>query len=136
MKVLIADDSELILETLREMLGRFGQVEIVASCHNGTDALKGIQALKPNLAIVDLKMPGLTGLEVLTETMKENHSTRFIILTFYSSVYYRQQAILAGADYFFSKSDDFEKIAVVLEEMLKKEQNDKIIKTTTNNYTT
>ena len=124
------------LPILREMLGRFGQVEIVASCHNGTDALKVIQAIKPDLAIVDLKMPGLTGLEVLTETSKENHSTRFNILTFYSSVYYRQQAILAGADYFFSKSDDFEKIAVVLEEMLMKEENDKIKKTTTNNYTT
>jgi two-component system response regulator DesR len=124
-KVLIADDSEVILGTLQEMLGRFGQVEIVASCHNGTEALKAMLALKPDLAIVDLKMPGLTGLEVLTQIRKEKQTIRFIILTFYSSSYYRQQAIKAGADYFFSKEDDFGKITDVVEEMLKKEESDR-----------
>ena len=125
MKVLIADDSELILATLQEMLGRFGQVEIVATCHNGTDALKAIQALMPDLAIVDLKMPGLTGLEVLSQIRKEDHSTTFILLTFYSSGYFRQAAIKAGADYFFSKDEDFWKIAMVVEEMLNKEESDR-----------
>ena len=122
MKVLIADDSELILDALQEMLSCFGQAEIVASCHNGTDTLNAIQALKPDLAIVDLKMPGLTGLEVLSEISKENKTTIFIIFTFFSSDYYRQLAIEAGADYFFSKEDDFGKIAEVVEEMLKKEE--------------
>jgi len=124
-KILIADDSVLILEALQEMLGGLGQVEIVASCQNGTDALKAIRALRPDLAIVDIKMPGLTGLEVVAETRKENKTTPFIILTFYSSGYYRQQAILAGADYFFSKTDDFQKIAEVVGEMLKKEVDNK-----------
>ena len=122
MKVLIADDSELILDTLQEMLSCYGQTEIVSSCHNGTDTLNAIQTLKPDLAIVDLKMPGLTGLEVLSESRKENKTTIFIIFTFFSSDYYRQLAIAAGADYFFSKEDDFGKIAEVVEEMLKKEE--------------
>jgi DNA-binding NarL/FixJ family response regulator len=107
------------------MLGRFGQAEIVASCQNGTEALKAMLALKPDLAIVDLKMPGLTGLEVLSQIRKEKQATRFIILTFYSSGYYRQAAIKAGADYFFSKDEDFWKIANVVEEMLKKEESDR-----------
>ena len=125
MKILIADDSVLILEALQEMLGGLGQVEIVASCQNGTDALKAIRALRPDLVIADIKMPGLTGIEVVAETRKENKTTPFIILTFYSSSYYRQQAILAGADYFFSKTDDFQKIAEVVGEMLKKEGDNK-----------
>ena len=132
MKVIIADDSELILGALREMLGRFEQAEIVASCHKGTDALKAIQALSPDLAIVDIRMPGLTGLEVLTGIRKENHTTRVIILTFYSSSYYRRRAIEAGADYFFSKVDDFEKITTIVEEMLKKEEEIKRIYTILN----
>ena len=126
MKVLIADDSELILETLQEMLSRYGQVEIVASCKNGTDTLVAIQTMNPNLAIVDVNIPGMTGLDVLSEIRKENHTTTFIILTLYSSGYYRQQAIEGGADYFFSKEDDFEKIPGVVEGMLIKEDDDNI----------
>ena len=128
MKVLLADDSEMMLEALQEMLSPFSQVEIVAACKNGTDALEAIRSLKPDLAIVDLKMPGLTGIEVLTEIRKENQFTIFIILTLYSTFYYRELAMEAGADYFFSKADDFEKIAGVVEEMLSKENSHKRLK--------
>jgi DNA-binding NarL/FixJ family response regulator len=128
MRVLLADDSVLILDALHEILYAVDQVEIVASCKNGTDTLEALRRLKPDLAIVDLKMPGLTGLEVLTEIRNEGITTKFIILTFFSSGYYRQLAMEAGADYFFSKADDFEKIAGVVEEMLSKENSDKRLK--------
>ena len=128
MRVLLADDSELMLDALHEILYAVDQVEIVASCKNGADALEAIRSLKPDLAIVDLKMPGLTGIEVLTEIRKENQFTIFIILTLYSTFYYRELAMEAGADYFFSKADDFEKIAGVVEEMLSKENSHKRLK--------
>ena len=129
MKVLIADDSEMMLEALQEMLSPFSQVEIVAACKNGTDALEAIRSLKPDLAIVDLKMPGLTGIEVLTGIRKENQFTIFIILTLYPTLYYRQLAIKAGVDYFFSKEDDFDNIAGIVEEMVREEYREKGIKT-------
>jgi len=128
MRVIIADDSVLIRERLQGMLGFSGQVELVESCDNGTDALKAIMNLKPDLAIVDLKMPGLTGLEVLSEIRKENKNLQFIILTLHASDYYRQMALEAGADYFFSKVDDFEKVAEVvaaMQEMIKEEGKEK-----------
>jgi len=128
MRVLLADDSELVLDALHEILYAVDQVVIVASCKNGTDALKAIRTHVPDLAIVDIQMPGLTGLEVLTEIRNEGIITKFIILTFFSSGYYRQLAMEAGADYFFSKADDFEKIAGVVEEMLSKENSDKRLK--------
>ena len=125
----MADDSEMILETLREMLNPFSRVEIIATCKNGADALEAIRTLKPDLAIVDIKMPGLTGLQVLGEIRKENSSTRFIILTLFSTLYNRQLAMAAGADYFFSKADDFEKIAGIVEQMVREENREKGIKT-------
>jgi len=118
MKVLIADDSGLILERLKEMLSMHKQAEVVASLKNGTEALEALRNLKPDLAIVDIKMPGLTGLEVLNEIRKEDDNIKFIILTFYSSEYYRQLAFQAGADYFFNKADDFDKVSMVVEEMI------------------
>ena len=118
MRVLLADDSELILDALHELLSTLKDAEIVASCKNGTDTLQALRTLKPDLAIIDNKMPGLTGLEVLTEIRNEGIITKFIILTFFSSDYYRQLAMAAGADYFFSKADDFGKIAGVVEELI------------------
>ena len=129
MRVLLADDSVLILDALHEILYAVDQVVIVASCKNGTDALKAIRTHVPDLAIVDLKMPGLTGIEVLTGIRKENQFTIFIILTLYSTLYYRQLAMEAGADYFFSKADDFDNIAGVVEEMVREEYREKGIKT-------
>jgi len=127
MRVLLADDSVLILEWLQDTLGLNKKVEIVGSFKNGIDALKALRTLKPDLAIVDFKMPGLNGLEVLKEIRKENKILKFIILTYYSLENYRQVAMQAGADYFFSKVDDFEKVSIVVNEMIAREQNnDKI----------
>jgi len=127
MRVLLADDSVLILEWLQDTLGVNKQVEIVGSFKNGIDTLNALRTLKPDLAIVDFKMPGLNGLEVLKEIRKENKILKFIILTYYSLDNYRQVALNAGADYFFSKADDFEKVSLVVKEMLDKENNNNTI---------
>jgi DNA-binding NarL/FixJ family response regulator len=123
MKVLLADDSDLILERLQEMLGLHKQVEIVGSFQNGTDTLEAIRNLKPDLAIVDIKMPGLSGLDVLKEIRKVDKMVKFIILTFYSSDSYRQMAIQEGTNYFFSKVEDFEKVSQVVAELAEQEGN-------------
>lgn len=119
MRVLLADDSALIRERLKDMLSVFQQVEVVGSFENGADALQALRLLKPDLAIVDLKMPGLSGLDVLTGIRQEDSALKFILLTFFASDYYRQLAIQAGVDYFFSKVDDFEKVALVVADMVK-----------------
>ena len=127
MRLLLADDSDLILLRLQEMAGIYKQVEIVKSCKNGTDTLAALRMLKPDLAIVDIKMPGLSGLEVLKEFRKENKTVKFIILTFYSSDFYRRLAMQEGAEYFFSKVDDFEKVSALLAALLEKEIKEKFI---------
>lgn len=126
MRVLLADDSGLILERLQEMVGTHKQAEIVGSYKNGSQTLEALLSLKPDLAIVDIKMPGLTGLEVLTEIRKVNKAVIFIILTLYSYDHYRQMAIQSGVDYFFNKADDFDKVSQVVAEMIMKEENDQI----------
>ena len=117
MKILIADDSVLILDRLQQILGEIDQVEIVASLDNGIDTLEALRTLTPDLAILDIRMPGLTGLEVLNAYRKENKSVIFILMTFHSQGYYRQLATQAGTDYFFNKADDFEKITQVVAEL-------------------
>jgi len=118
MKVLIADDSQLILDRLQEMLSDFKGAEVVAALKNGLDSLEHIRSLDPDLVIIDINMPKLTGLQVLEAIKKENSKAIFIILTFYASKYFREKAISLGADYFFSKADDFEKVSTVVRNLL------------------
>jgi two-component system nitrate/nitrite response regulator NarL len=119
MRIVIADDSPLIRERLQDVLRSIEQVEVVGTFNNGIDALNALRTLNPDLAVVDIKMPGLSGLEVLKETRKDNKTLQFIILTLHGTEYYRQQAISSGANYFFSKVDDFGKIEFVINEILK-----------------
>jgi len=123
MRVLLIDDSQLILDRLYEMLCAFNDVEIIGSFKNGKDALEAIKILTPDLVIIDINMPGLTGLQVLAEVKKENHKTKFIVLTLFASNYYRRKAIRLGANYFFSKVDDFEKVSIVVKHLLMRDNN-------------
>ena len=123
MKILIADDSILILERLQEILVGIDQVEVVASLNNGIDTLEALRTLTPDLAIVDIRMPGLSGLEVLNAFRKENKSVIFIILTLHSQGYFKWLAIQSGSNYFFNKADDFEKIAEVITSLCENKKN-------------
>lgn len=125
MRVLLADDSDLILERLAEILVAFKQLEIVASLNNGNDTLNAIRTLKPDIAIIDIRMPGLNGIEVLTEIKKEDSDTKFIILSFYSADYYRKLANHAGADYFFNKAEEFDRVVHAVNDIILNSKNGK-----------
>ena len=117
-RVLIADDSNFMLVRLQQMLLSLEGVELVGSFSNGTDALTALHELKPDLAILDNKMPGLKGIDIIKEIRKEDSEIKLMLLTFYAESPYRQQAMQAGADFFFSKSEDFEKIPEVIMQLI------------------
>jgi len=67
-RAVIVDDEELARRVLRELLGAYEDVEIVAECANGFEAVKSISDLKPDLLFLDVQMPKLDGFEVLELT--------------------------------------------------------------------
>lgn len=71
LRVLIADDERPAREFLREMLGDMEDVEVIAQAENGASALELIRRAKPDLALLDLQMPSMTGLEVV-RSLKKN----------------------------------------------------------------
>jgi DNA-binding NarL/FixJ family response regulator len=118
MRILLADDSTLILDVLHNMLRKFKCIDIVASLTNGTDTLDALRLLKPDLAIIDNKMPGINGIEVVKMFREENTTGKIIIFSFYVDDAIRQLALESGSDYFFSKVDEFEKVQEVVAELL------------------
>lgn len=121
MRVIIADDSTIMLDRLQQMLLCLKGVEVLGAFGNGTDALRALHKLKPDLAILDNKMPGIKGVEIIKEIRKDDSKMKLMLLTFYTDTYYREQAMNAGADFFLSKSDDFEKIPEIIDQFRKNE---------------
>src|SRR3954451_10763101 len=81
MRVVLADDHPIVLGGLRALLQAEPGVEIVAATPDGATALAMIRAHEPNLAVLDINMPQLTGLDVLEALEADSLSTRVVLLT-------------------------------------------------------
>jgi two-component system, NarL family, response regulator DevR len=113
-RVVIVDDSLIIRERLAEMVNNLEGVELIGEARNVSEAIDAINALQPEVVILDLQMPGGSGLDVL-QNMKESEDTPVIImLTNYAFPGFRQRCLKAGADYFLDKSTEFDQIPELL----------------------
>ena len=114
MKVVIADDSSLLRDRIKSLLNSINDISMVYEAKNGVEALQLIMEKEPDLAIIDIRMPEMNGIEVLKQIRKLNMKTRVCILTSYPYPQYRKRCLEAGADYFLSKTEDFEQIEIVI----------------------
>jgi DNA-binding NarL/FixJ family response regulator len=104
------------------MLDELAGVEIVGQAENVAEAISAIGNLKPDVVILDIRMPGGSGIDVL-ENIKQNDSALLvIILTNYPYPGYRQKCLQAGADFFLDKSTEFDQIPELFERF-KQDQN-------------
>ena len=123
MRVFIADDSVLILERLKAMVADLPEIEIIGEARDGTEAIEAVGRLNPDVAILDIKMPGTDGINVLREIKNRNDNIMVIMLTNYPYPQYRRKCMELGADYFFKKSTQFENVMEALKQRI---QNSKI----------
>ena len=70
--VVIADHHPVVLQGLTNILGAESGFQVVASCSNGTNCIQGIRSLAPDIAIIPISMPGLTGLEIRHRQQRES----------------------------------------------------------------
>ncbi len=123
LKVLIVEDSEVVTRRIRSMLKELAIVAVVGEAINGTEAMAITETMHPDIVLLDINLPGISGVEILKE-IKLNHSrTRVMILTNYSDLHHRMRCKEAGADYFFDKSIEFEKVPDVLTTLYNEEKN-------------
>jgi len=118
MKVFIADDSEVVCERLTALLSELPGIEIIGQAQNVPESIESIRALHPDIVILDIRMPGGSGIDVLEHIKKTNAAPVVIILTNYPYPQYRKKCMALGAEYFFDKSTEFEKVTEVLETLI------------------
>lgn len=114
MKLLIVDDSVLLQERLIAMLSEVEGIGGVTGASNGDDGLAAIRTAEFDAVILDIRMEGKSGIEVLKEIKEERPSIVVIMLTNYPYAQCRKKCTSAGADFFFDKSTEFEKVIEVL----------------------
>ena len=117
MKIVIADDSSLLRKRINFFLNNINNIDIVGEAVNGLEVLKLIEDKKPNLVIMDIRMPEMNGIEVLRKIRELKMKVKVCILTKYPYPQYRKRCLKAGADYFLSKTEDFEDIKIVITDM-------------------
>ena len=96
-RVLLADDHAIVLEGLAALIGREPDMLIVGQATNGLEAVDLWRMHRPDVALVDLRMPGLDGIGVIAEIRRIEPAARVIVLTTYDTVEEIYQAIRAGA---------------------------------------
>lgn len=110
LRVLIADDHEVFREGLKTLLGSH-RMEVVGEAAHGRAALKMARTLLPDVAILDLGMPELNGLETTRLIARDSPKTRCIILTMHAEDAYVLEALRAGVRGYVLKSQAFSDLA-------------------------
>jgi DNA-binding NarL/FixJ family response regulator len=97
-RLLIADDHALVREGMQAMLASEQNLEVVGEAENGQEALELCRELRPDLILMDVRMPELDGLAATREIKSKYPETRILILTTHESPEYLMDAVSAGAD--------------------------------------
>lgn len=97
--LVLADDHPLLLAGVRNFIDRQIEFQIVETCHDGPSALAAIRKLRPMIAVIDVRMPGCDGIEILSTLTAENSPTRVVLLTASvqdEQIYVAMEADVAG----------------------------------------
>jgi len=96
-RIIVADDHPMVLTGLAEMLVASGNFTLLASCHDGAAALHAVHSLKPDVAILDVSMPRMTGLQAAREIRARVPSTLVLLLSMHDDERYFFDALEVGA---------------------------------------
>ncbi len=102
-RVLLADDHDIVRAGLRRLVEDSGDIEVVGEAADGREAIQKIQQDPPDVAVIDISMPGLDGLEVLGQLHHYFPKLPILILTMHEEEQYVVRAIAAGAKGYLTK---------------------------------
>ncbi|MFH0758226.1 MAG: response regulator transcription factor [Bacteroidota bacterium] len=117
MKIIIVDDSKVMRERIINMISPIHGVDISAEARSSGEAIELLEKLKPDVMILDIRMPDGCGLEVLKYTQEKQIPVVKIVITNYPLIQYRKKCMELGSDFFYDKSTEFEEVYKVIEKL-------------------
>lgn len=119
MMIFIADDSDPLRERLTAVLSEIEGAEVLGQARNAAEALEGIRRLNPDLVILDIQMPGGSGLDVLRAIKQHARPPVVMMLTNHAHAQYREKCMALGADFFLDKSGEVESLTLICETLVR-----------------
>jgi DNA-binding NarL/FixJ family response regulator len=116
--VYIVDDSQMMRQRLMELSADVPGTKVVGQSADAFEAINSIQKAHPDVIILDIRLPGRSGIDLLKEIKESPAAPIVIMVTNYAYRQYRQGCMTAGADYFFSKTNEFEMIGETLKRIV------------------
>lgn len=114
MKVLIADDHSIVREGVKQILKTLPEICHIEEVADGNEALSMLHKEKYDLVILDISMPGKSGLDLLQVIRQRNRHTRVLMLSFHPQEQYAVRAFRLGASGYISKDSAFEELAAAI----------------------
>jgi two-component system response regulator YesN len=114
-RIVLIEDERRILNYLEQVIsGMSEDFQVIGKFYNGRDGLQGVETLKPDLVITDIKMPHLSGLDVIRLARENENRAEFVILSGYGDFEYARQALKYGTTEYLLKPIDEEQMKNVL----------------------
>lgn len=120
-RILVADDYPLILAAVRALVERIGGLQVVAEARNGREAVAQAAAHRPDLAILDVEMPELNGIEAAGKILAVSPETRVVMLSSHVAADYVRSAVRAGASGYLTKCAAPQEISLAIEAAMRGE---------------
>ncbi len=115
-RVLIVDDHAVVRSGLKLLLAAEDDIEVVAEAGDAREAVFEVRAQKPDIVLLDVAMPGRSGIEAIPDLVKEHPETKILILSMQDDAAYVREAFAAGASgYVLKEAADVELVAAVRE---------------------
>src|SRR3954463_3064246 len=111
-RVILADDHTLLRAGIRALLEDLQGVEVVAEAADGREALALVEAHRPDVVLLDIAMPHLSGLDVAARLTRDQPEVKVLILSMHKDEAYVRRAILAGAAGYLLKDSDTEELGL------------------------
>jgi DNA-binding NarL/FixJ family response regulator len=102
--VMLVDDHPVVVEGLRKLLAAAGDITVVGEARDAAGAIEQARALRPDVILLDLRMPGASGVQATRRLRDQDSTSAVIILTSYGDQAYVRQALEAGADGYLLKT--------------------------------
>jgi DNA-binding NarL/FixJ family response regulator len=96
-RILIADDHAIVRDGLRQLLNSQADMEVTGEAEDGREALKKVKTLRPDVILLDIAMPRLSGLEVIALIREASTETQVVVLSMHAKETYVQQVLASGA---------------------------------------
>jgi DNA-binding NarL/FixJ family response regulator len=119
---IVADDHPIFRKGLVEILSGISELEIVSELSDGLQAYQSIIAKRPDIAILDIEMPGLTGLDICRKVLNEKSDTKFIVLTMHRDKNFFNDAMNIGVMGYLLKDHAISELITCVKHVLKGEK--------------